>query len=376
MQDFDTDVSIKFDKRELGKISEIHNDIFVKERKYKRLQIEFHEEDRKDSKGKKAKHKHPIKSSPPMTIFLLLKVCIYGIKDNDFFQQSFGLHELVDDSQALVFLSSLTTDVSRCCADCKFPGGCTLFATEELVRKYQQNVVPRGQQCLGINKEVFDIMIKCLDTIEGTVEKHRNDLRKRCEVHLINRERDVIRCIEKEMKVIISEIEKEEENYSNELSKFVGCFWHSEVRMLSYLKDNCELIAQNIRQINRNMKLDAVVLHIHSTHDACDNCRLQLSGAMYNWLYRKMFNNLILGDDSAQSPIIHLVLSWTDKPKTHIDYKKETECSEINLREVATIHDTVEPFSQHTKPFVSIVHLNYPVTDVVDYAVALEEKDK
>ena len=89
-----------------------------------------------------------------------------------------------------------------------------------------------------------------------------------------------------------------------------------------------------------------------------------------------MFNNLILGDDSAQSPIIHLVLSWTDKPKTHIDYKKETECSEINLREVATIHDTVEPFSQHTKPFVSIVHLNYPVTDVVDYAVALEEKDK
>ena len=32
LQDFDTDVSIKFDKRELGKISEIHNDIFVKER--------------------------------------------------------------------------------------------------------------------------------------------------------------------------------------------------------------------------------------------------------------------------------------------------------------------------------------------------------
>lgn len=136
----------------------------------------------------------------------------------------------------------------------------------------------------------------------------------------------------------------------------MGTFWHSEPRLLSLLHNNKQIpsflsgIARPIRE-----HVGLILLHLHSTHDICDHCRLQFTGAMYQWLYRKM--TLFFKKNETNFPILHLVISWYEKPGPEIHFRN-VKSGVIDVESLATIEDLDKPFSEETKPFVSIVKLS------------------
>ena len=274
LQDFDNDVMIKFGQHDLGRISEIHGGIIEKERSFKELQARFH----KDA-GEKMKRKN--RSSPPMTNFLLLKVGLYGVKNNQLFQRTCDLHEMVNGLETYVFPSSFTNDLTECCKGCHIPKNENL--PENIFKNYQRNVVARGQ-CPGINQKIFDITVCNVRAAATIVQSMRQNLCLEIDKYDIDKEDEMLADIEEAMQFHLKDIGKGRESYLTELSKFVGIFGTLKQEYYHVYR-NCNAIGQYISKVaSPSVKLDMILPHMHSTHKICDNCHLQLAGAMHNWL--------------------------------------------------------------------------------------------
>ena len=279
---------------------------------------------------------------------------------------------MVNGLETYVFPSSFTNDLTECCKGCHIPKNENL--PENIFKNYQRNVVARGQ-CPGINQKIFDITVCNVRAAATIVQSMRQNLCLEIDKYDIDKEDEMLADIEDAMQFHLKEIGKGRESYLSELSKFVGIFWHSEARLLSYLYRNSDAIGQYISKVaSPSVKLDVILLHMHSTHNICDHCRLQLTGAMYNWLYKGMITNLKVSDELA--PIIHMVISWSDTPRSTIHYKRKTEDAEIDLIEVASVKHAKVPFSKDTKPFVSIVRLTRPDASSIGSIVAEEGKEE
>ena len=333
LQDFESnDVEIKFHGSSLGYISQMHANILRRERQIKELQ------------------------TPKLrTNFLLLQIGIYGNRDGTLFKKCLDLHELVNESSGtIVFPSSFEADLSNCCRGCLC---INLPEDERMFEFYERNVAFRGQKCPGINRKIFDDLQTKVRESNDKIQGQRDILRRECMAYATATTHEARIGIEELMRRSLGSIEKGVSTRKEQLKKFVRQFWHSEARMLCYVFDHCETIGQKIREECDGVNIDAVVLHAHSTFCVCDNCRLQLTGAMHNWMHHRIIDSLKKGVERTMK--VHIVVSWREKPGNKIDYVKlNTDGGILNLDEVASIRDTCDALSRETKPYVSIVRLS------------------
>lgn len=143
--------------------------------------------------------------------------------------------------------------------------------------------------------------------------------------------------------------------YYKEISPLVIRVWHSEPRLLFFLKNSLK------PGIFSTAKLgfipDIITLHLHSSQDCCDCCRLQLVGSVYNWLYETALFSI---GQKNENLLFHVIVTWFDSFPGK--YKNLTSQSNINKDQFATIDDaSPNPGSftnQQQKFFVTFVSLD------------------
>ena len=141
------------------------------------------------------------------------------------------------------------------------------------------------------------------------------------------------------------------------MSQVINKFWHSELRILQLLHSESSELYDTLRKVamsqTENDSVDFLLLHLHSTHNVCEDCRLQLAGAMQTWLYKKITDIFLFND---HIPIFHLVVSWLDAPGRAI-HRDKPQCCELNMNNVATSTSLRSELTDATDPYVSIVRL-------------------
>jgi len=166
-----------------------------------------------------------------------------------------------------------------------------------------------------------------------------------------------MKFIEKDIQDCLHSILKGEGLFTAKLHEFIGMFWHSELRLLTLIRCNERIpaylsgIAWLLKGRNR-----LILLHVHSTLDVCDFCRLQLSGSVYNWMHEKIIKFFHIDSEKTTFPIFHVV-SWDKQPRRKIGFKKFVDSQELMIDQLASIEDTKLPFTENTKPFISFVHV-------------------
>lgn len=356
LQDFECDVPIMFSGQSLTYVSELHRDLCEKEREFK-------------------------EKEQSATNFVLAKVGIYK-NDGSYREQGIHLHEMMHESQLCVFHSASTKNITQYCEGCNTTHS-GMPAVEVMAQSYKTNVAFRGN-FPGINAELFNQQVTELMTIEQQIQSARQDLSRESSKYIAQladnvayKHGDMLEGVEKNMQehlTAVQNIEKKHAVVLNGNKKFVGTFWHSEPRLLSLLYNNKQ-IPSFLSGIARPLKghVDLILLHLHSTHDICDNCRLQITGAMYQWLYRKMTSFFM--NDETKFPIFHLVISWYEKPGRVINFTN-VKSGVINVEGMATIEDLDNDFTIETKPFVSIVKLSSAYAAAATSAPIIDEKEE
>ena len=367
LQDFEEDVPIKYYGQCLPYVSELHRDLYEKER-------EFKKKERESKKKEKS-----------TTNFVLAKVGIYR-SDGTCCEQNIHLHEMMSESQLCVFHSASTRDVTQYCEGCNITYS-GIPEVEAIAQSNRDNAAVRGS-FYGF-ESLLDNKTKRLMNIEQQILSARQNLS--CEsskyaAQLVNngayKRGDMLEGIEKNILGYLTAVQSLEKNHAlalngneedKEVKGFVGTFWHSEPRLLSLLYKNTQ-IPSFLSGIARPLRghVGLILLHLHSTHDICDPCRLQLTGAMYKWLYKKM--TLFFKTGETNFPIFHLVISWYEKPGGKIDFTN-VKSGVIDVESMATIEDLDKPFSEETKPFVSIVKLRLAPTVAATSSTVIDENE-
>ena len=271
LRDFERDVPINFGQDNLPNllVSSLHQDLYNNERKLNHKLSEAKDKNKK-------------------TNFLFAKVGIYGEA-----YSFFHLHEMINEPTPIVFHCASITDLTDCCEGYDISRS-DVPALAMINESYRNNVAARSGS-YGINKRVYDDIVVTLDTIEETIKVKRQEvsksakqLFKEVEKQYNYKSGDEIDKLEIGIQASLGKIEEDKLLYQRTLNKFVGGLWHSEPRLLSFLReDNCipDFLSRKVIEING--RVDLIILHIHSRYNICDNCRLQLTGAMYKWIYNK-----------------------------------------------------------------------------------------
>lgn len=109
--------------------------------------------------------------------------------------------------------------------------------------------------------------------------------------------------------------------YYDNISPLVINVWHSEPRILSLLQEQ----TLRPRSLVGTKNPTIITLHLHSTNNVCNGCRLQLVGATYNWLYESVvcaFGNV------RPTPKFHIIVTWFD------DYPRTTFMNPVTTQEI------------------------------------------
>ena len=148
------------------------------------------------------------------------------------------------------------------------------------------------------------------------------------------------------------------DKYKDAFTALVKHCWHSEPRVLGFFsKSETKHRLQTLAYLwlSKGHTIDSVFLHLHSTRDVCDECRMQLTRACYKWLYRNMVE---IFKNQGQVPLFHMVISWFEEYPGA--YKNIRTGTIINTDELSKIGDLAHGFSDMTKPLVTIVKLSLP----------------
>ena len=350
LQDFEGDVQIAFgDHHRLPPISDLHKNLCTHERSFKA--------------------KEQAENTKSTTNFILAKLIVCK-NDGVYYEQQ--LHEMMNTQLLKVFDSaSNRSNIQEYCKNCDLTGA--LPSSDSMVNSYKVNVAPRvdfaglsssfDQKYQEIKKRELEIIIPARQALTRVTSRHAAKIAESKDYM----NGDVITEIEEDISNRIEGIKKEQGLHKAQIDSFVGMFWHSEPRLLSVLR-NDERIPAFLKGLALAIKgqVGLITLHLHSTHDICDNCRLQLTGATYQWLYKKMVSPFLV--EGMPPPLFHLIVSWYQAPKRKVDFKniKNTPVNniknilDINVTDWATLDDTASPFSAETKPFVSIIKLQLP----------------
>ena len=143
--------------------------------------------------------------------------------------------------------------------------------------------------------------------------------------------------------------------YYKEISPLVIRVWHSEPRLLFFLK---KYLKPGIFSTARlGFIPDIITLHLHSTQECCDCCRLQLVGSVYNWLYETALFSI---GQKNENLLFHIIVTWFDVFPGN--YKNRIRKSSIDINEFATIDDASPNPNSFTNPqqkfFVTFVSLD------------------
>lgn len=166
--------------------------------------------------------------------------------------------------------------------------------------------------------------------------------------------------IKEEVDKEIDALKKSTKNKLSNLSIIVSKFWHSEPRTLFQLRKWCDDGLMRALGLSLRTPPKAVVLHLHSTQDSCNRCRLQIVGAVYHWLYAAMVD-AFSRDDVV--PYFHTVVSYrlpydpyTEKGETK--YSHTVDHPAITLDNISAYADIEEEIYEYTKPVVSFVKID------------------
>ncbi len=135
------------------------------------------------------------------------------------------------------------------------------------------------------------------------------------------------------------------EEYKKKFDKLIGLFYHSEPRVLRLFRD--------LQMLSPSEEIfDAIVLHLHSTHNVCDHCRLQFANSSYLWLYENIISRF------KNAKFFHIVVTWFEKPSKSVSFIKPATMIEIS-EGMAPIQDTSKysAFTEKTNSFVTFVKL-------------------
>ena len=326
LQDFANDVLINFGSDFLHKdrvlVSHIHKDLVDAERDLTRMAATS-------------------KMNTTQISFVLAKVGIYGENADDYLQ----LHQLTESevSNILHFRSAVED----------------LPTIAMMTKSYSMNVAPRGEFD-GINKTIFDIKVKAVDQCQKTRDAAKERLRNTTIQYFDNavNERTAI-LLEEQIISNVENIAIQRKSYEDKRSSFVHAFWHSEARLLFYVQELSGLPACVSNAVeSKEGFLKLIILHAHSRFNVCDHCRLQLTGSIYKWMYRKMLNLFHIECNDRKPPKFHLIISYSGNPRSRIDYNNPNDTREINIDAIESVDATDKFFCEETKPFVSIVNLS------------------
>jgi hypothetical protein len=150
----------------------------------------------------------------------------------------------------------------------------------------------------------------------------------------------------------LQDLNKEEEEWKKARKKYkktfddlIGLFYHSEPRVLRLFTD--------LQMLSPSEEIfDAIVLHLHSTHNVCDHCRLQFANSSYLWLYENIISRF------KNAKFFHIVVTWFEKPSKPVSFIKPATMIEIS-EGMAPIQDTSKysAFTEKTNSFVTFVKL-------------------
>lgn len=146
-------------------------------------------------------------------------------------------------------------------------------------------------------------------------------------------------------------------NVKEAFGPLVSLLWHSEPRVLMYLKE--KNVSSQLTSWERlgfiPKRIKAISLHLHSSNNSCPSCRIQLVGASYRWLYKDLVTHFTTEENT---PMFHMIVSWFDEYKDSESFQNNVEHKEINESNIATFSDISSEGS--TKPVVSFVRLSKP----------------
>ena len=333
LQDFNENVQIVFRQNYMGRVSKFHNQLFSRERELKRNLVGH--------------------TSPKVNI-LLATVSVKFVNS-----EAFSQYVVMENDKVLAFHSaSDTAHLESKCPEYNFSHSC-VPELQSVVNNNEVSVVRRGKHD-GINRKKFNALRGELEEIRESIritESHLS-ISARMYVQKIAFPADISATLDEmqdDMMTQLLIIKSKKKEYKNKyFVDFIGNFWHSEPRILNYFyNDNTFLNYLSEIAKAANQGADLVLLQLHSTHNVCDNCRLQLTGAVHKWLYKKIID--IFSHNCV--PIFHVVVSWSDDPRTPILCTNTNNEGILNIDNVATIEALGHPLSKDTNPYVSFVRL-------------------
>lgn len=336
LQDLEGDVQVMVASRPLA-VSDLHKNLCEPERELK----------------KRAKS----------TInFVLAKVNVY--KDDGLVYEQ-NIHEMLGLEHLFVFDSaSVNREEARSYYKTDFSYETSLPAAPTIIKSYSMSIAARGS-FPGVEEGAFGSMCKKLEEKELGIFSARQALSRvlgqyasKIEEHKEYVHNGIVASLERDISDQLQGIQKEQVTQQLELNQFVNLFWHSEPRLLSVLFKDGKIpvfLGGLAKPLIGHTSL--VILHVHSTYNICDFCRLQFTGAAYKWLYKKMVTPF---RSSSSTPLFHIIVSWYEEPRRRISFLNPNSDKMINAGKMATLSDTESAFAVGTKPFVSIVKLSLP----------------
>src|SRR3989344_3789606 len=320
----------------------LHRELWEKERRITAL-------DRQENRGN-------------TTNFVTAKLGFYRKDDQTGeMQASFReLHELFSlSSLPLVFDSSAKrSDMQKLCTpEMKISIRESPLAVEEIKRVVTQNFTPLRtcekealgllQRQLKVYEDSSETAFKAFESFQKEFDNYQSHFRKiMAESSLINRGVYVDMPLSDGSGELKNQEEKRRKTCERATAAFnqlIKNFYHSEPRVLRVFQEN---------SINflPHEPLESVILHLHSTYNSCDCCRMQFTGACYNWLYGKMKNYHV--------KFFHIVVTWFGDPKRQIEFGNPKEYTEISDHMASITHTHLEsPFTEGTPSFVTFVKL-------------------
>lgn len=296
------------------------------------------------------------------TNLVFAKVGFYKSDGSFHFAQ---LHQIMDWTIPLLFDSAVNLEDTRKNAGDRFS-----FIEERpdlsvIETSHPLNVAPRRR---GVGDKPF-AGTRPLEGVLNKVERVKRDI---CDAEddidkesikrkaLVQQSRspldDSLKAIEEELAKKLVALSKLRPKYREELTKVIGILWHSETRLLRWLNLSSHFsgfLTGLATTKTPSTPILFIWLHLHSTKNVCDDCRLQLTGASYNWLYKKMVDKFCI---EPTYPKFHILISWEKPHEVVFDNKKDQQVLDIN-KGIASIQDLGVMFTSSTPPLLSLFQI-------------------
>ena len=216
-------------------------------------------------------------------------------------------------------------------------------------------IVPESQKVI---KEKRIYMFEVLEAKRAMQESINNSTKENEKLLslLISGNKDQLDKQKKKVDDLFNKVKKTTKAYYDAIAPLNLLIWHSEPRLFSFLKDYIRPNSLHHEQIG--FIPASVTLHLHSTHNCCDNCRLQITGAIYNWLYESIV--CAFGYTQSDPPIFHVIFTWRTSYNgelRNVDNKKTIDPNFFaSLEDTFPNQNTFRHISE--KFFITFVGLN------------------